>query len=319
MGCYLLLKPKKKAIVIIGDMKEKGIDFEGYTDNDSVSYLNEKNYYMKLASYRKNYDIFLSGSKEGQYIDLKFKYLVELSTIDMHCRYLILKMCLDIEHSLRVKLLNLIENNDKEDGYNIVNEYEKKYKKSYDYMIQKFSRMKDSSFSFDLVSKYNSQFPIWVLVELISFGDLLKFCDLYNHLYSYSIYDNKILNNIREIRNAAAHSCCLIDNLKSKNLVGKSYTISCINDFLLSIEGISKLTRTKKMKNKTINCFISLIYGYNEIVLSEDVKKHRFNELMNLFEIRMKENKEYFKTNSVITSTYRFVYLCLLKIKKDIL
>lgn len=316
---FISRKPKKSASYLVKDMKVRGIDFEDYTDKEAITYLNEKNYYMKFAAYRKNYQKFNEGLKKGQYRNLKFKYLVELSTIDMHLRYLILKMCLDIEHSLCIRLLNLIEENTQEDGYRIIDEYKTKYPKQYHDMIGRLNRMRSTSVAHDLISKHHPDYPIWILIELISFGELLKFCSLYEELYNESVYDRKILNNIRDIRNAAAHSNCLINDLGMRNRPKGTYSISSINDFLLSIEKISKNTRTKKMRNKTIDCFISLIYGYNDIVMSTEVRYHRFLELIDLFDNRMKRNKEYFKHNDLITSTYNFVYLCILEIQKGII
>ena len=78
---------------------------------------------MKLASYRENYPKYLTGSKIGQYINLDFAYLRELSTIDMHLRYLIIQMCLDLEHALKVSLIAHIESNPKEDGYELVRKF----------------------------------------------------------------------------------------------------------------------------------------------------------------------------------------------------
>ena len=87
-------------------------------------FLNESNYYMKLASYRTNYPKYGDTSKKnGQYINLEFAYLKELSTIDMHLRYIIMEMCLDIEHYLKVKFLRAIENNPDEDGYDIIRRF----------------------------------------------------------------------------------------------------------------------------------------------------------------------------------------------------
>ena len=51
--------------------------------------------------------------------ELDFAYLQESSTIDMHFRFIISKMCLDIEHDLKVKILRDIELNPSCDGYDI--------------------------------------------------------------------------------------------------------------------------------------------------------------------------------------------------------
>lgn len=46
---------------------------------------------------------------------------------------------------------------------------------------------------------------------------------------------------------------------------------------------------------------------YN-MVVSEKVKKHRINELKQLFDVRIREKKEFFQKNQLITSTFDFVY-----------
>ena len=46
---------------------------------------------------------------------------------------------------------------------------------------------------------------------------------------------------------------------------------------------------------------------YN-MVVSEKVKKHRINELKQLFDVRIREKKEFFQKNQLITSTFGFVY-----------
>ena len=49
--------------------------------------------------------------------------------------------------------------------------------------------------------------------ELISFGDLTYLCAFYNQLYKEQIVNNKFMNTVRDIRNASAHSNCLINKL----------------------------------------------------------------------------------------------------------
>ena len=109
---------------LVEHMKSKGIRFSLVKESEAQRFLENNNYYLKLASYRENYEkVPETEENAGQYINLEFAYLQELSTIDMHLRYLILQMTLDIEHSLKVSLLNDIEQNDAEDGYNIIQKY----------------------------------------------------------------------------------------------------------------------------------------------------------------------------------------------------
>lgn len=67
--------------------------------------MKHNNYYFKLKSYGKNYDKYLTTAKKGQYINLDFSYLQELSILDMYLRKSIISMALDIEHTLKTQLL----------------------------------------------------------------------------------------------------------------------------------------------------------------------------------------------------------------------
>lgn len=103
----------------IEHMKQKGITFNYISEEDAKVFLSQNNYYMKLAAYRSNYAKCTAGRRCGQYTKLDFGCLKELSTIDMHLRYIIMEMSLDIEHAIKVQLMQRITQNDKEDGYNI--------------------------------------------------------------------------------------------------------------------------------------------------------------------------------------------------------
>ena len=70
-------KPKQAAPQLIESTEEK-----------AAEYLTDKNNYLRTAAYRKNYQKYNNGSNIGKYIDLDFSYLQELSTIDMHFRFL---------------------------------------------------------------------------------------------------------------------------------------------------------------------------------------------------------------------------------------
>lgn len=108
---YVTMKALMSVDELIHHMKEKGITFNEVSEEDAKEFLLYNNYYMKLASYRSNYEKCNEGKRKGQYKKLDFGYLKELSTIDMYLRYIVMEMCLDIEHAIKVRLLREITNN----------------------------------------------------------------------------------------------------------------------------------------------------------------------------------------------------------------
>ena len=93
-------KPKKSVSQLVLEMKNvRGITFNYVNDSSAIDYLSDVNNYLRTASYRKNYQKYQRGTNQGKYINLDFSYLTEMSVIDMHYRFLIQKMCSDIEHA----------------------------------------------------------------------------------------------------------------------------------------------------------------------------------------------------------------------------
>ena len=144
-------KPKQSAQQLIAKMKkEKGILFKYTSDAEAENYLININNYLRTAAYRKNYQKYTNGINKGKYICLDFAYLQELSTIDMHFRFIVSKMCLDIEHDLKVKLLKDVEQDSSTDGYDIVNNFLSQNS----YIIGKLEANSASPFTSDLIHKY---------------------------------------------------------------------------------------------------------------------------------------------------------------------
>ena len=93
-------------------------------EHSALQYLTYNTYYFKIKSFAKSFEY---NESKKQYIHLDFEYLVELSKLDMYLREYIIKLSLDTEHFLKVKLINDLTNNDKEDGYNIISQFFQKY------------------------------------------------------------------------------------------------------------------------------------------------------------------------------------------------
>lgn len=287
---------------LIEHMKNKGISFNEVSEIDAKEFLQNNNYYMKLAAYRANYEKCLTGKREGKYKKLDFGYLKELSVIDMHLRYIIIDMCLDIEHSIKVKLINEITNNPLEDGYNIVRKF---ISKDDSFRILKNIRShKSGEYCRDLIEKYYPYFPAWVFVELISFGDLVFFCSFYEEVYGVQIVNNALMNTVRDVRNAAAHSNCLLNKM-TERIDSSKQVNSDISKFIANMKDISKTSRVNNLKYKFTNSFITLLYVYDKLMI-DDAKQKRYQQLNDFINGRAIKHKDFFKSNSKIIGVYNF-------------
>lgn len=311
-------KPKQTAQQLISKMcDEKGISFHYTSKAEAEYYLENINNYLRTASYRKNYQTYQNGSNRNKYISLDFSYLQELSTLDMHLRFIISKMCLDIEHDLKVKTLKDIEKDPSTDGYDVVRDFLDQNT----YIIGKLEANSVSPFTSDLVHKYftihqirnttRQKFenkivayddcPAWVLLELLTFGDFIRFYEFYYTSRSFTKLPTPIINLVKSLRNAVAHNNCILADLAH----GTSRAPSQISQEIAKITSINSNQRKKKLSCRPMLEFTCLLYVYKSVV-SDKVKYHRMKELKGLFFCRMPEKKNFFNNNALIKSNYEF-------------
>lgn len=310
-------KPKQTSAQLIAKMKAKGITFKYLTEIDAANYLTDRNNYLRTAAYRKNYQKYTKGVHRGDYINLDFSYLQELSTIDMHLRFIISKMCLDIEHDLKVRILKDIENDPSTDGYDIIY----MFLSQNPYILGKLEATSSSPFTSDLIHKYFSikriynfqkgktentisaynDCPAWVLLELLTFGDFIKFYEFYYSTRSFSRISFPVINLVKSLRNGAAHNNCIIADLEH----GTSRAPGEISRAVKKISSINTNQRQKKLSCRPMLEFVSLLYTYN-LIVSNQVKYHRIKELKSLFFDRMVQKKGFFQKNELIKSNYEF-------------
>ena len=290
----------------IDDLKSKNIKFDIYNEEDARKFLKYNSYYFKLKSYAKNYPTYNKVELRGKYINLDFAYLVELSTLDMYLRRLIVGMCLDIEHVLKTRLMNDITNNEFEDGYNIVKKY---VESDYTVLSQLYSN-KEKSATADLVKKFESDednIPIWSFIETLSFGRFIELYDMYYGTYGGQCYSS-YLGSIKFLRNAAAHNSCLLNSLR------KPYSIKIHKNMnIMNVLSKSKKFETSyktKMTNPVIHDFVVLLFVYYDILNTPSNRKMRkkgMDSIKQLFFKIMLRNKDYFIKNDAIEGNYKFV------------
>ena len=314
-----LEKQKMTSAEIINYMKNNlGISFNKMTDKEAELFLKTKNNYMRTASYRKNYEKYQLGKNKGKYINLDFDYLIEFSKIDAKLRYLVCKISLDIEHSIKVAILSDIEEAE-DDGYTLIGNFLSKYK----YILKKIKNNRKSEYTGGLISKYmdfsdsinetneeikyEGRCPAWVFVELLSFGDLMRFYTYYyhdvNNKTGRNVVSVKMLNSLKSLRNAAAHNNCLLINLKgSRNTKPSDFFLKEIR----SIDGVTKSACTKKLSSRIIMEFSILMYIFSEVVPA-NMTKTRCDEIEELVFNRMLINESDFFENDLIKNSASFI------------
>lgn len=311
------LRPMMKISDLVPYLKQKNIKFEKISESDAEKYLRDNNNYYNVTSYKHNFLKYPSpaGEKEGLYQDLDFAYLKDMSIIDHRLRLVLFKMIIDIEHYLKIRILNIIETIDEEDGYRIVNMFLDK-----DFNDEKFPKRVHTSifkkvgsdYYNKIFSKYDidkdkklENIPVWEFLEIITFGELVNFYELFAKEYELKeeIKNIFILREIGKLRNAVAHNSCVLSDLDKKD---NSFTPDFKIIKFLKECGIGKETRSNKLSNSRIRQITYTLYMFNKIVTSEGIKKNINEDINELFFVRIIHHKEYYNNNELLKSVYEY-------------
>ena len=275
---------KLNFLELVNSLDQRGITFSEIKKFEAIRVLETKNYFYKITAYRKNFH----KNKKGKYIDLDFSYLVDLASIDMQVRYWLLNISLDIEHSIKTKVLNLITKNTDEDGFTIVSDFSVANPRAYSKTIEQLKR---SRYHSEMYKKRQVRLPIWTLIETMDFGTLCSFVQFYYDRYKdielKKMYD--LCMNAKNIRNSCAHS-----NVLLLNFFGKKNSLEKVSQIVLSTAKKVNVD-LRQAKSKKINDLLSLIY-LEKVYASEFIIYQRKKRGIELLE-RAKRNKEKYKGN----------------------
>lgn len=306
----VLEKPMLNTEQQIEHLKKKGITFNICSEEEAYKYLRYNNNYFKLSSYRKNYDQIVGGKNDGKYLNLDFGYLRDLAIIDMKLRYTIVQLALDIEHYAKMEILRLLEDNE-EDGYSIRDDFFNSISEIQLQMTKnEINRNENTTYCGDLFKRYPEKFPVWVFLEMIPFGRMVSFYKFCADRYSSNQMENNyfLLKVCKEVRNASAHSSCILNNLRMGT---KKYNSRYpVMRELSKIKEISTQSRDKRMSNSRMQQIITLLYTYNKIVTSDGVKCKAKKILKELQE-RMIKNSIYYDKNDMIMANFKFLSIVI--------
>lgn len=302
--------PKLTSVQLVKKLEQKGVKFNLTNRTEAVKFFKNSNYYFRVTSYIDNYKSYID--KKSRYTNLEFAYLVELSTLDMYLREHIISMCLDIEHCLKVQLLQDIENNSAEDGYDIVDDFLNQPNKAY--VISDIQRKAHSAYCGGLIRHYfNSNatngtgsfdFPVWAFLEVVSFGTFIDFYEFYLDKYTQKKHRfSSLFPYVRSLRNACAHNNCILHDMFPSSGTKPN---KMVENYIRAIPTIKKGMRVNKLSNRFNLEFVALLYLFSEIV-SDKIREKRIEKLKFFFNNRLQRNMKYFQQNSIICTNFDFL------------
>lgn len=284
----------------ITKLREDGINFRLYPEEKAARFLACNTYLFKIKSYLKNYP---RDSRDGLYHHVDFAYLVELSTLDMHFRNLILRLCLSIEHQLKVMLMRDFTNNPQEDGYSVIQELFE----AQPWIREEMAHRKVCE-SQRLMDKYFPDVPIWVFLEVCTFGSFIRLLSFYYEKWptpcSGSIV--RLVYSVRFLRNAAAHNNCLLNSLREPYQRARPFRPNRELMAFLQKNGFPKASLQKKMNNPLAHDFTAALRLFSLVCQSQFMYQAVLRDFQDLFADRFMHHAEYFRSYPLLTSYYEF-------------
>lgn len=284
---------------IISYCKETlGITFNLKSEEEASVFLAKHNYFFRL----KQYADFGEKTKSGKFTNVDFGQMVELSTVDMFLRKLILKMTLDFEHYLKVKIINDSQENPADDGYSVVENFLETHNRVR-HLIENLNNS-TNFYNRQVFDKYKEKTSVWSIVEMLGFSD---FIDFYAHYYQYFHLKCEYtphFDSVRRLRNAAAHNTCMISNLKPQSWFKSDIEINF--ELLGANLEVGNGVISSCLKVPVLNDFAVMLSNYVKLISSPKIKEKTLEEMQEFFNGRMILHKDYFENVNEIKNAYHF-------------
>mgnify|MGYP002519275331 FL=1 len=271
---------------MLEELKNENVKFKKMSEEEAIKYLEQNNNYRNICLYKNLFEkYYIDGKYVNKYIDLDFAYLKDLAIIDFELRLLLYDIISDIEHYLKFRIINLTK--DKKDIVKTINGFKNN---------RKNIKKKNKNITCSDVDEF---------LDKLTFGDI---CDFYSYIIKkYHFIEEKkyigILKEVVALRNRVYHNDKILANINDEK---KNYTVNPIVLEYLKKCRINKEDRTSKMSNSTIRGLTCVLYMFDVMVSSDEVKLH-IKELLNkLLFVRIVRNKRYYSKNKVLKSVYKY-------------
>lgn len=254
----------------------------------AMEFLTKRNYFYKIIQYVKDFPNEV----------VNFDQLVDLSTIDMELRYVLLKASLDVEHAIKTFLSRIITNSTTHDGYQIVSDVFKGDDDFKEKVFRPFGRYENGRFKInDEYEEIYNHPSFWFVIENTTLGKVSPFVTYLSNLSPKNTRLNMIkgsIYNISKLRNKAAHS----NGILNEDIIKHQETVS-IDDHIYQLLRGHKVD--KELLKTPLISQIAILMLLHKDLTSEKMHYHRIEELKNVIE--RSRRKEYEQNSTV----YRFI------------
>jgi len=216
-------------------------------------------------------------------------------------------MTLDIEHFAKVRLMREVTDRADEDGYSIVADYlESLSERNRSIREKEMERLKRDGYSGGMARKYDKEKPVWVLIELLSFGGFINFylfcADRWKDQRMRS--ERYFLRQAQAVRNACAHSTNIINGFAP----GETSAIRTSREVALALDemGINRRARRAKMANPRVQQITMMAFAYREMVAGSHTRE-MCRGLVGTLKHRAVEHADWYTSTDCGTSAYRFL------------
>lgn len=251
------------------------------SEADAAAYLTDTNNYLRTASYRKLFPTQVEGPRVGQYINLDFAYLIELSAADRKLRDVLLGIVIDVEHFAKIELLRCLET-ENEDGHAIVSDYLERHPRVLG-GLQARAREgeRHDVYSGDLIARYLNDMPAWVMLEVVDFGtfaDFWLFCaERWGDEEMRQVHFP--LKSAKALRNACAHNSLLVHGLDARDAPANFPTSLLISDSLNAHGMRNSRTRRAKLKNLRVAQIAAALWSLDHFCKRPSTRKRHATKL----------------------------------------
>lgn len=313
---------------------QKGIKFDLISTNDARKFLEESTYYFKATCYLKNF----KKNSFNKYDNVDFALVKDISIIDSNLRKNIMEISCNVEHQIKSLILHDMTNDTNNDGYSIVEEFDDflnnehvaegrtyRYKSIIERSLKNIRHSTIEDYEYKLSSKYDPRvhryhgtpcpsFPVWVLVEKLSYGGLYDFIRFYisKRKYNYTRYEKleKYMFMTKKLRDAAAHNRPILHNVGNDNICPMLSSISADVE-----NAFNELNLTNNLRQKSDNLrLLKRVYLHDIfcLLLLIDLYCDKDNRKINMkifkkFIRRVDLNQELYKNKTDMKNVFNFI------------